>query len=347
VTPSDDIVVNGRFLANRFLGGVHRAGRSYIDSLRLLDVGLEVVAPRPTDDRRVDRQHWVPPGQTGWQIWEQVVLPAHARSRTLLSLANTGPLFASRHVMFLYDVSFHVAPHWFRPHNNRYMEVMLRAARRATRVVVASETVRAELANLGVALDRTVVIPLAVDPMFSAAPEAAIIDIRHRLNLSQPYFVIFGWGDPRKDVATVVAAHTRLVTRQPHDIVLLGRQHPKFAPVSIPTIPSLRPVGHLDDAALPALLSGAAGLLYPSRYEGFGLPPLEAVACGTPALASDIPVLVETVGTAAHLLPPGDVRRWEEAMSAALEGQIAPGVAPSWSWRDAGQRLAALLNEVS
>jgi glycosyltransferase involved in cell wall biosynthesis len=169
------------------------------------------------------------------------------------------------------------------------------------------------------------------------APAVAVDTSRARHSLDRPYVVCVGWADPRKDVATALAASARV--QEPHDVVLVGRPHPTFAPVALPHAPNVRPLGYVDDGELRALLTGAAALLYPTRYEGFGLPPLEAVACGTRALVSDLPVLHESAGASATYVPPGDVDAWAEALCAALRGDLPVGAPPAWTWDDAARQL--------
>jgi glycosyltransferase involved in cell wall biosynthesis len=102
-------------------------------------------------------------------------------------------------------------------------------------------------------------------------------------------------------------------------------------------------VGYVADDDLRALLTGAAALLYPSHYEGFGLPPLEAWACGTPALVADIPVLRETTGGAGVLLPVGDVAAWAEAVRAAVARELTAPAPLRRTWADVGRELVAAL----
>ena len=96
-----------------------------------------------------------------------------------------------------------------------------------------------------------------------------------------------------------------------------------------------------------AHFSGAAALLYPSRYEGFGLPPVEAMACGTPALVSDLPAVREATAGGAVYLPAGDLAVWADALRSALQGALTPGSPPPWTWEDAGRALADLLGAVA
>ncbi|MBV9487460.1 MAG: glycosyltransferase, partial [Frankiaceae bacterium] len=185
----------------------------------------------------------------------------------------------------------------------------------------------------------------AVDSRFAPATQEDVVTVRERHALDLPYAVVVGWADPRKDVHTAIAAHQKVARDLPHDLVLVGGGHPTFAPVSLPAAPTIRQVGRVGDEELVTLLTGAAVLLYPSRYEGYGLPPLEAMACGTPAVVSDIPSLRESTAGTARLAPVGDVTAWAAALRAGLEGGLScPSRPPSPSQQEVGQRLAATLS---
>ena len=336
------LAVNGRFLHNRYPLGAHRAARGFLAGLAKTGADLDVVVP-PGTDGDVGRRTWAPPGAVGLQVWEQALLPAATRRRALLSLANTGPLTVRRQALYLFDVAFHVGPEWFRGFNNTYMRLMLRVARRSALVMTSSVHVRDQLEGLGVGSDRLAVIPPAVDDHFTPAPASAVADVRQRHGLGRPYVLHMGWGDPRKDVDTAVRAHLAANATVEHDLVLLGTPHPYFAPVTRPTAPSVRVLGRVQEGELVPLLSGAAALLYPSLYEGFGLPPLEAAACETPSVVSDIPVLRETVGARATYVAAGDEEGWTQAIVDAVSGRLTPGTPSTWTWTDAGRLLAATL----
>jgi glycosyltransferase involved in cell wall biosynthesis len=165
--------------------------------------------------------------------------------------------------------------------------------------------------------------------------------------LDREYVLHVGWADPRKDAALLVAAHLAVGPGHPHDLVLVGSPHPNLAPVELPDQPSVRILAHVDDVELRALMTGAAAFAYPSRYEGFGLPPLEAMACGTPALVSDIPALRESAGEGATFLPAGDLEAWVEGIRQALARELRPPVVPTWSWADAVAQLSAGLDRLA
>ncbi|HVT21872.1 MAG TPA: glycosyltransferase family 1 protein [Mycobacteriales bacterium] len=335
------LVVDGRFLTGRATG-LHRVARGFVAAAKDAGVDLEVWTPGPCRSPLADRALRVPTGRVGGRLWEQVVLPVAARGRTIWSLTNTAPL-ARPGVVVVHDLAASVGPEWFAGSMRLYARTVLAGARRAERVITVSESVRRELIGYGVRADRVTAVSPAVDERFRPAPAEAVERLRASLGLADAYAVMVGWADPRKDVATAVAAHERVVGAQPHDLVLVGSGHPTFAHVAQPRGERVKVVGRASDDDLVALLTGATVLLYPSRYEGFGLPPLEAMACGTPAVASDIPALRESTAGSARLVPPGDVAGWAEALSDGLRGALRPASPPQRSWRSVGAELAALL----
>jgi glycosyltransferase involved in cell wall biosynthesis len=335
------VVVNGRFLSGTPTG-LHRVGRSLLDAARRAGLDAEVVAPAGTSDARVDRTLPSPPGVVGTLVWEQLALPLYARRRTTLSLTNTAPVAAIDGVVLVHDLATLVGPHWFAPRMRAYGRVSLAAARRARLVLTVSNAVADELRGRGVRAPVHVVANAVDDTMRPAAP-AALRRALDDLEVQPPYVLFVGWADPRKDVVTAVAAHQLATSSAPHQLVLTGLPHPNFAPLSVPQLPGVRHLGYVDDDRMRALLTGAAALVYPSRYEGFGLPPLEAWVCGTPALVSDIPVLRESTQNRAVYVAPGDVRAWAAAIEAAVRGELTAPAPLTRTWDDAGAELVSAL----
>jgi len=337
-------VVNGRFL-RAAPTGLHRTARSLLDAARKTGANLEVFAPPGVNDPRVDRTLPAPAGRFGDHVWEQVVLPAAARGRPVLSLANTGPLATRRAAVMVHDLAPLVGPGWFAPAMRAYGALVAAAARRARLVITPSHAVRDEIVAHG-ATGRVVTVRPAVDAYLRAASAPEVEAVRTRWGLAGPFALFVGWADPRKDLATALSAHLRAVRRVPHQLVLVGLPHPTFAPVHVPPVPSVVNAGYVSDDDLRALLTAAAVLMYPSRYEGFGLPPLEAWACGTPALVSDIPVLRESTCGRACYLPVGRADAWAAALQQALVDGLAVPSLPAWSWDDAAGVLVGALEDV-
>lgn len=334
------LIVNGRFLKNPRPTGMHRVGRALIDAGRAAGLPLRVLAPPGVLDPRVDATPWGPPGRLGAHAWEQGALPIAARRRALLSLLNTTPVALARAAVMVHDLAWRADPHWHARSIRFYGALVEAGARRARVVLTPSRAVADEVRAARLSGGAVTVVRPAVDPAFTAASAADVDAVRRDHGLERPYLLMTGWQHPRKDAATAIAAHLELVGSSPHDLVLVGTGSPTFGAVDLPRRDSVRQLGFVPDERLVALMTGAAGFLYPSLYEGFGLPPLEALACGTPALVSDLPVLRETTGDAAVLVAAGDVRAWRLAMAEALRGGLVAGTPPAWTWADAGAQLA-------
>ena len=330
-------VVDGRVLRGPATG-IQRVARGLLDAPG--GPALRVLAPAGTDDPRVDR--CLPVRSS--RLWEQVVLPAAAGRRTVLSLANTAPVAAWRSVVFVHDLAPQLHPEWFAPRMAWYARAVAASVRRAHRVLVPSEAVRQQVTAV---LDKDPARVRVVRPAVEVTrPSAAeVSDARRRYGLDGDYAVLVGWADPRKDLGTALAAHRQVQPDVPHELVLVGRPHPNLAPVPEPQDPSVRLLGGLPDEDLTSVLAGATVLLHPSRFEGFGLPPLEAWACGTPALVADVPAVREATLDRAPVLPVGDVAAWSAALAQALVDPLPVPDLPTWSWSDAAAELARALED--
>jgi glycosyltransferase involved in cell wall biosynthesis len=134
---------------------------------------------------------------------------------------------------------------------------------------------------------------------------------------STPYFLFLGTLEPRKNVHTIIHAWRNVRVTHPVDLILAGRRREDFLP--LPHEPGLRVLGAVSESDLPRLYSAAAAVLFPSHYEGFGLPVLEAMQCGAPVIASRDPAVMEVSGSAALTVPATAVDQWTQAMTAILD----------------------------
>jgi glycosyltransferase involved in cell wall biosynthesis len=203
-----------------------------------------------------------------------------------------------------------------------------RALRRARGLLAISDYTRRDLVHLlEIPAERIVVTPLGVDRGLRPANPTEVAGLCRRYQLTAGYLLYVGGIDPRKNIPFLFEVMRALVAARPEtELVLAGRYRddPNF-PEIVSEVQNLglervvRLVGHIPEEELSALYSGAALFVYPSLYEGFGLPPLEAMACGTPVVAADRTALPEVLGHAAVLADPEDVGEFSEALLALLD----------------------------
>lgn len=212
-------------------------------------------------------------------------------------------------VMTLHDLSPWKDPLW-QPAADRIRRrtpILLRLGL-ATIIVTHTEAVRKEaIERFHLEPDRIKAVPLAASSLFH--PCAAAPD--------RPYFLFVGTLEPRKNISCIVEAWRAVRRRHGVDLVLAGRRREDF-PALAPE-PGLRLLDAVGEEVLPTLYSGAIACLYPSLYEGFGLPVLEAMQCGAMVIASRDPAITEVAAGAALQFDSADSPAWAEAMEAALE----------------------------
>ena len=211
-------------------------------------------------------------------------------------------------VLTLHDLSPWMDPHWHHAAHRvqRRTPVLLKLGI-ATMIITPTESVRAEaIARFGLHPSRVVAIPEAAPAWMQPAPDAPRL-------IAAPYFLFAGTLEPRKNLPLLIEAWGEVRRRHAIDLVIAGRRRADFQPLE--PAPGLHVLGEVPDEALPALYSGALALVYPSHYEGFGLPVLEAMQCGACVIAS--PAVAEAAGDAAILVSSGT--QLVEAMLKAVE----------------------------
>lgn len=218
-------------------------------------------------------------------------------------------------VVTVHDLSFQHLAETVDATSLAYRELVPRAVRRARVVVTPSEAVRDEvIAEYPVNLEQVVAIPHGVAAEWATAhpPDAAT---RHRLGLPERYVVFVGTLEPRKNLAWLVRAHRAARASSPDAPALVLCGGAGWGPAD-DLDGTIRP-GYLPSQDLRSVVAGAQALVLPSRYEGFGMPVLEAQATGTPVICTDLPVLREVGGTAARYVPLDDDDALADAITAA------------------------------
>ncbi len=201
------------------------------------------------------------------------------------------------------------------------------AVERATRVIVPTTAVAEDaVAMLKVIPSHVHVVPEAPDPAFSPRDADTVAAVRARYGLPEDYVMWVGGlrhPDPRKRVAALAATPSEL------PLVLVGD-----AGAWVRELPDVIVTGAVDDDDLAAIYTGARALVFPSDDEGFGLPTVEALACGTPVVVCDVPALREVLGTRATFVGPDDLEGLMVAAAAVTKPAPDP---PAWTWDDAAR----------
>lgn len=227
------------------------------------------------------------------------------------------PCRQARQVITVHDLSFLRHPEYADPALARFLSSTVPGAvRRAALVLADSEFTRSELLSLlNLPPSRVAVVYGGVGPEFHPPGDSdGTAAVARRYDLEAGYVLFVGRIEPRKNIGTLLKAYRLLVDQKDEagTLVIAGGRGWLYEPIfrladELRLAEHVRFLGHVPDPDLPALMSGASVFVFPSYYEGFGLPPLEAMACGTPVVAGDAGSLPEVLGDAALMVPPEDV----------------------------------------
>jgi glycosyltransferase involved in cell wall biosynthesis len=325
--------------------GVRRYTRQLFSALAALGPDLQVLAVGPAPAAGlppgIDRVPAGPslPTNVGWMLTGLPRAARQARVDVMHAPSYTAPVGGPRPlVLTIHDVSYERHPEWYPYRRDPLRRAFYRwSARTADRVITDSGFSKREIvAAYALAEDRIDVIPLAPAAVFQPTPAAPAP--------GSPYVLHVGDLHPRRNLELAVRAVLR-VRERGGDLaglrfVLAGVDRgggPRLAAMGGAAVDL---IGAARDETLAALYRGAAALVYPSLYEGFGLPLVEAMACGTPVIAARAASIPEVTGGAALLIDPADEAAWTDAIEgvARTGGPLAPRL------RDAGLRRAAVFS---
>ncbi|MCS6950351.1 MAG: glycosyltransferase family 4 protein [bacterium] len=292
-------------------------------------------------------------------LWEQTILPRllrRGRVDVLFSPAFVLPRWwKGVGVVTVHDLNFEVSPQTIHPFRRAYLRRMTRwSVQRAKRVIAISGATASDILRLyGMPSEKVVVIPYGLDAMFNPHHARALEPaVRQRYALPARFLLFVGTLEPRKNLPRLLEAFA-LAQQQAElpPLVLAGApgwQHQKIRALAQRLNIEERVVfaGYIPREHLPGVYAAATALLYPSLYEGFGLPPLEAMGCGTPVLASNTSALPEVVGDGGLLVNPLHVSEIAEgilrlALEEELRQQLAErGIARArrFRWDEAARR---------
>jgi glycosyltransferase involved in cell wall biosynthesis len=300
-------------------------------------------------------------------VWEQTLLPLKLKQHKVD--VYHGPAFAAPllktcpQVVSIHDMTVHLLPEQHSLHTRWYLRTLLPAMLRASDVVITvSESAKADILKFEkLNGDKVCVIPLGVEERFQPIrDECRLSMIRKKYGLERDFILFVGMIEPRKNLENLVDTFLRDSLPQTCDLVLAGSLGWGYSQLlgKIGTANdkgSIRMLGYVDDTDLPALYNAATAFVYPSFYEGFGLPILEAMACGTPVITSSVSSLPEVAGDAALLVDPADAKALAFALRRIVKdsslrqdlsrrGQQRSGL---FTWQQSAEKTLAVYGRIA
>lgn len=297
--------------------------------------------------------------------WEQFLAPlllrrsgAHLFHGTL-NVAPWGSPVPT--VITIHDLAFIRFPYTFRAHNRTYLDVATRtSARRAAAILAVSEHTKREVVGLlGVPPERVIVTPDAARAHFQPPDPATLEAFRQQHNVPEQFVLYVGTLEPRKNLPTLLEAYSQVARHSRAPLIIGGGKGWLYGPVfqrleALGLRDRVQFIGYIAEEDLPLWYAAATIFVFPSIYEGFGMPPLEAMSCGTPVVTSNSSSLPEVVGNAGLMVPPTDADALAEAIMRLLDNEglrremrhRGLQQAQSFSWRTTAERTLAVYERV-
>jgi len=261
-------------------------------------------------------------------LWEQVIQPfaAWRSSPDLLhALAFVSPVLSRiPSVVTVYDLSFVHYPDRLPAARRHYLQLLTkRSCLHARRVIAISHSTAHDLVEtFHIPANKIDIAPPGVGPQFRPAMSFDTEAFRHRHSLPERFLLFLGTLEPRKNLPVLLRAYARLPIQDRTQVHLVlaggkgGMYDEVFRTIEEQGIAdTVHLPGYVDANDLPLWYNAADALVYPSIFEGFGLPVIEAMACGTPVLVSNVSSLPEAAGDTGYCLPPDDVEAWTSALA--------------------------------
>ncbi len=350
------IYVNARFLAQR-MTGVQRYAIEISRQLKMLSPDIKFVAPgNIIPDDLTEELNIVSHGKMSGHLWEQLELPRFLKKMgnpLLINLGNTSPLHYKNKIVVIHDVAFLRNPGWFSTKFYLYYKfIVARAAREAVKVITVSEFSKKEITELlDIPADR-------IEIVYGAAAKESGDEIGKGKSQNGRYILAVSSLDPRKNLENLIEAFAGSGIKD-MKLVVVGAgnsiyRHKKFG-AAVRSNPDIVFPGYVTDEELSGLYRRSEFFIYPSFYEGFGIPPLEAMSRGCPVIVSGVSSLPEICGDAALYVNPHDIDDIKRAMCEMLGNRelrlelIAKGRerVKLFSWNDSAVRLLKIIKGVA
>lgn len=358
---TQDFIINGKFL-RASMTGVHRVAFEMCKALAELSHeaapqlrGRHFEVWHTRTGREAARNIRLPAREVGALdgiTWEQVTLPLRQGRPVLLNFCNIGPMFSANALTMIHDVQVKLSPGSY-PLAFRlwYRMVQSLIARRNMALLTVSDFSRQQIALAGLApIERIHTIHNGADHVLRAVADVSILD---RLGIvDEIYTLALSTTQHHKNIEVLLKAFSRPELAGVKLVLFGAAGRADFVSAGRPVPANVIFAGRVSDGELRALVEGALALAFPSTTEGFGLPPLEAMLLGTPAICAPCGALPEVCGDAALYADPGDPEDWAEKIAALVrdvgrrEQMSAAGRmhASVFTWRKAALRLLEILD---
>jgi glycosyltransferase involved in cell wall biosynthesis len=305
------VLINGRFLTQPMTGVqrfAYELTREFVSLAREKGVAVELLVPAASkgipDDfpLMLKRSGWF-----GGYLWEQLILPALSRNALLVNLGNVAPLLKRKQIVLVYDAAVWRVPYAYtRQFRVLYKLLIPFVARRAKGLATISHSSARDISLFtGIGTDRITVLRAGAEHMSRVK---ATTTFAAGQGLERPFILAAGSLSPNKNFSAIVRAFGLIDTPRFDLVIVGGVESMVFAKSVMHSPDSVKFVGRVTDGELRELYEKAALFVFPSFYEGLGLPPMEAMICGCPVLLSDIPVLREIYADSAAYCNPADDR---------------------------------------
>lgn len=306
-----NVFINARFLTQP-VTGVQRYARELVQEMDRcigrdggdVTLSLTLLAPKGAETLPLNHISLKEIGELQGHAWEQLELPRFTRGNFLLNLCNTAPIGKRWQLVTIHDAGVYRIPHAYsRAFRTLYKILLPTVSRIATKLLTVSEFSKQDLIRYCHVLeDKVTVTYLGKEHIFSKRADVSIF-AKHGIG-DKPFLLAVSSMSPNKNFMGIVQALERL--EETHfDVVIAGGTNPAvFSQRTSPLPSSVKHLGYVSEGELRALYEGATGFVHPAFYEGFGLPPLEAMACGCPVIVSGAASLPEVCGDAALYCDP-------------------------------------------
>mgnify|MGYP006132849343 CR=1 FL=1 len=313
------IYINARFLAQE-VTGVQRFAIEICRELISHERDVQLIAPKDIlDPALANELNVIKIGKFSGHIWEQLELPQFLKKNAnalLLNLCNTAPLFYSNKIVTLHDLAFLKHPEWFSFSFRSYYNFLIpRIINKSKLVFTVSESVKDDISKFyHIQKSNITVVYNGLPKIFSSTETCATSFIE------RPYFLAIGGRNPRKNLKNCILAMGKLGNKD-FDLRVISREDKNFSldkelnPENISVIYET----NVSDLRLKYLYQNARALIYPSFYEGFGIPPLEALNLNCPIILSDIEVFRELYKQVAVFCNPSDVDSIKDSINTVIQ----------------------------